>query len=93
MRHTLTVVILAVVAARADIPAFAADHFEGEACREGNTDSPLIVKRHSDDDRGRAYVRVLGALTRKLFGSPLFGTVATTASVGQMRLMVRASSV
>jgi hypothetical protein len=59
----------------------AADHFEGEACREGNTDSPLIVKRHSDDDRGRAYVRVLGALTRKLFGSPLFGTVATTASV------------
>jgi hypothetical protein len=56
-----------------------ADYFEGVA-RE-NMDSPLVVKRHSADGPGRAYVRVLGALTRKLFGSPLYRTVATTASV------------
>jgi hypothetical protein len=59
----------------------AAEYFEELAREEGNTDSPLVVKRHSVDGRGRAYVRVLGDHTRKLFSSPLYRTVATTASV------------
>jgi hypothetical protein len=63
----------------------AADYFEETARKEGNIDSPLVVKRHSkrhsDDDRGRAYVRVLGDFTRKLFGCPVYRVVATTASV------------
>jgi hypothetical protein len=58
-----------------------ADHFEGEARRKGNTDSPLVVKRHRGDGHHRAYVRVLGNLTRRLFGNSLYRTVATTASV------------
>jgi hypothetical protein len=59
----------------------AADYFEEIARREGNTDSPLVVKRHRGDGHHRAYVRVLGNLTRRLFGNSLYRTVATTASV------------
>jgi hypothetical protein len=55
--------------------------FDEIARREGNLDSPRIVKRHGGDDSARAYVRVLGYRTRELFGSTLFRTVATTASV------------
>ena len=58
-----------------------ANYFEDEARKEENTDSPLVVKHHKDDGHGRAYVRVLGGLTRKLFGDSLYRTVATTASV------------
>jgi len=58
-----------------------ARHFEERARREGNLDSPLIVKHHSGDDVTRAYVRILGHVTRELFGSTLYGTVAKTASV------------
>jgi hypothetical protein len=58
-----------------------AEYFEELARKEGNTDSPLVVKHHSGDGHGRAYVCVLGDFTRKLFGSPLYGTVARTASV------------
>jgi hypothetical protein len=47
----------------------------------GNTSSPLMVKYHSYNPIGRAYVRVVGQKVRELFGSSLFGTVAITASV------------
>jgi hypothetical protein len=62
-----------------------ADYFEEIARKEGCRDSPLVVKHHSVDGHGRAYVRVLGDHTRKLFGSPLYRTVATTASVALQR--------
>jgi hypothetical protein len=58
-----------------------ARHFDEVARREGRLDSPPIVKHHGEDDVARAYVRVLGHLTRKLFGSTLLRTVARTASV------------
>jgi hypothetical protein len=59
----------------------AADYFEKIARDEECRDSPLAVKHHSDDDRGRAYVSVLGDLTRTLFGRSLYRTVSRTASV------------
>jgi hypothetical protein len=49
--------------------------------REGNLDSPMIVKQRGKDDIGRAYVRMLSSETRRLFNSPLFGTIAKTATV------------
>jgi hypothetical protein len=52
---------------------------------EGNPDSPLIVGYHTEDAVARGYVRVLGDLTRRLFGSTLRRTVATTASVALNR--------
>jgi hypothetical protein len=58
-----------------------ATRFDEIARREGNLDSPLIVKQHSHDDVARAYVRTLGHVVRKLFRSPLYGTVARIASV------------
>jgi hypothetical protein len=58
-----------------------ASHFDEVTRKESRLDSPLIVKHHGKDDVARAYVRVLGYLTRKLFGSTLVRTVATTASV------------
>jgi hypothetical protein len=58
-----------------------AQHFGKGARREGNLDSPLVVKHHYGDDVARAYVRVLSQVTRELFGTTLFRTVATTASV------------
>jgi hypothetical protein len=59
-----------------------ADYFEGEARRERRRrNSPLFVKHHSGDGHGRAYVRVLGNMTRKLFRSSLYRTVARTPSV------------
>jgi hypothetical protein len=58
-----------------------ASMFDEIARREGHLDSPLVVKHHSVDDVARAYARVLGHATRELFGSPLYRTVATTASV------------
>jgi hypothetical protein len=51
------------------------------ATREGNTDSPRIVKQHIHDDEARDHVRKLSHLVRKLFNSPLYGTVATIVSV------------
>jgi hypothetical protein len=66
----------------APVPVFVAEWLEGMARLAGNTESPLVVKHHSGgDESGRAYVLVLGNLTRKLFGSPLRGTVARTSSV------------
>jgi hypothetical protein len=62
-----------------------ADHFEEVARREGRLDSPLVVKHHNIDDTVRAYVRVLGAVTHKLFGASLYGTIARTASVALQR--------
>lgn len=62
-----------------------ARHFDEVARKEGRLDSPRIVKHHGKDDATRAYVRVLGHLTRELFGSTLFRTVATTASVALER--------
>lgn len=58
-----------------------ARHFDEVARKEGRLDSPLVVKHHSKNDQVRAYVRLLGNTTKRLFGSTLFRTVATTASV------------
>lgn len=61
----------------------------GQVLREkGHSNLPLLVKRHNrkrGDDQARAYVRALGHLTRKLFGSVLTRTVATTATVALQR--------
>ena len=58
-----------------------AQHFDAVAGKEGNLKSLLVVKGHRGDGVARAYVRVLGQVTRELFGTTLFRTVATTASV------------
>jgi hypothetical protein len=66
-----------------------AEYFEELARKEGNTDSPLVVKLHRGNGHHRAYVRVLGDLTHKLFRGPLYGTVATTASVALQQKISR----
>ena len=43
--------------------------------------SPLVVENHIKDDEIRAYVQILGAETKELFGNVLRGTVATVASI------------
>lgn len=43
--------------------------------------SAIVVKRHTARDHLRSYVLVLGQACRALFNSPLYSTVATTASV------------
>jgi hypothetical protein len=55
--------------------------FDEMARRQGCLDSPMVVRRHGQNDHVRAYVRVLGNLTEKLFGSVLLRTVARTAAV------------
>lgn len=62
-----------------------ADYLDHVARQESRLDSPLIVQHHNKDDAARAYVRVLGHLTREVFGRTLFRTVATTASVALER--------
>jgi hypothetical protein len=65
-----------------------ANYFDHVARQEARVDSPLVVQRHNkkrSDDQARAYVRVLGHLTRDLFGSVLTRTVATTATVALER--------
>jgi uncharacterized protein YbjT (DUF2867 family) len=59
----------------------AAAYSEEVARREENADSPMVVQHHSADDVARAYVRVLGARTRELFGTPLRGSISLVASV------------
>lgn len=41
----------------------------------------IVVRRHTARDHVRSYVLVLGQACRALFNSPLYSTVATTASV------------
>jgi hypothetical protein len=55
-------------------------HFEEIARREGGTDSPLVVTHHGGDGHGRAYVRVLGDLT-KFAASPRLAKAVTATSV------------
>jgi hypothetical protein len=68
--------------------AVMAGYFAEVERREGNLDSPLIVKYHGEDDVARAYARVLGQRTRELFGATLYRTVATTASVALDREII-----
>lgn len=60
-------------------------YFVEKARQAENLDSPLVVQHHSDDAVARAYVRMLGDLTKKLFGSVLRNTIATTASIALQR--------
>jgi hypothetical protein len=76
--HEITARVNPELAAAFDLVA---NHFDEAARREKRLGSPVIVKHHSEDDVSRAYVRVLGHATRKLFGSTLVRTVARTASV------------
>jgi hypothetical protein len=57
----------------------AADRLEVIARRGGR--HLLVAAKHHKDDTGRAYMRELGDLTRKLFGSVSSRTAATTATV------------
>jgi hypothetical protein len=59
-----------------------ANHFAAvaEECRRWDL-SPLTVKNCTENDVAKAYVRLLGNETRRLFGSTLYGILATTAAV------------
>jgi hypothetical protein len=41
----------------------------------------IVVQRHEESDAVRAYVLELASVTRKLFGTTMRKTIATTASV------------
>jgi hypothetical protein len=56
-------------------------HADEWASRVQPPDSPLTVKRHGSDAEARAFVLLLGSLTRKLFGRISYRTVATIVSV------------
>jgi len=58
-----------------------ANHFEARARLQRSLQSPLVVENHIKDDEIRAYVQILGAETKELFGNVLRGTVATVASI------------
>ena len=58
-----------------------ANHFEARAQLQRSLQSPLVVENHIKDDEIRAYVQILGAETKELFGNVLRGTVATVASI------------
>jgi hypothetical protein len=58
-----------------------ANFFEQGARLERSLRSPIVVENRIDDDEIRAYVQILGAETKDLFGNVLFGTVATVASI------------
>jgi hypothetical protein len=58
-----------------------ADCFEKFARIERGLLSPWAVEKRIRNDKARAYVRLLGAKAKELFGSTLRGTVATVASV------------
>jgi hypothetical protein len=62
-----------------------AHHFDAVAQKERRLDSPLVVGRYGKDDAARAYVRLLGDTTKRLFGDTLLRTVATTATVALQR--------
>jgi hypothetical protein len=49
-----------------------------ELCAAGH---PLVIDRDQGNRRTRGYVRALAGQTRSMFGSPLYGTLATTANV------------
>jgi hypothetical protein len=59
----------------------AAKYCKKLADKERQPNPLLMVKQYGRDDDARAYVRLLSYLARGLFDSPLFGTVAKTASV------------
>jgi hypothetical protein len=58
-----------------------AKFFEATSRAQGSLCSPVVVENHIKEDEARAYVQVLGAETKDLFGDVLYGTVATVASV------------
>jgi hypothetical protein len=80
--HDIAAQMNPALAAAADMLA---RHFDEFARKEGRLDSPMVVGHHGKDDSARAYVRVLGDTTKRLFGGVLFGTVATTATVALQR--------
>ena len=59
------------------------------AREERSANSPLLVRRRRqpEHDQARAYVRILGALNRELFGRALLGILVTTAQVA-LRLTI-----
>jgi hypothetical protein len=62
-----------------------AKYFSASAVKLSRAQSPLFVKHRTKDDEARAYVRVVGDETKKLFGSTLFRTVATVATIALQR--------
>jgi hypothetical protein len=58
-----------------------AEDFEKSAREEESMSPNSFVKNRIRDHGVRAYVRMLGRVTRRLFGATLYRTVATTATV------------
>jgi hypothetical protein len=59
-------------------------YFDGVESARGVSDSPLVVEKHRrqrDDDRARAYVRVVGGRIRELLGGEFLGSLATLTQV------------
>lgn len=57
------------------------DYFETDAQATKRIDLRRFVKNHTKDDDARAYVRMLGHETQRLFGATLYRTVATVATI------------
>jgi hypothetical protein len=64
-----------------------AQHFETVARRWDRIDERRLIGKRSRDDDARAYVRVLGDVTEKLFGTTLYRSVATVATIALGRNM------
>jgi hypothetical protein len=58
-----------------------AEWFENSARREESIPPTSLVKNRIRDHGVRAYVRMLGRVTHRLFGATLYRTVAVTATV------------
>jgi hypothetical protein len=58
-----------------------ANYFESWFLEASRIESPHLVKHRTKDDQARSYARALGNETRNLFGTTLYTTVATTATV------------
>jgi len=58
-----------------------AAQFYRECAAECTKETPFDVARNTGDGQARGFARALSALCREQFGYPLYGTVATVASV------------
>jgi hypothetical protein len=57
------------------------DEIEAALVKLKAAESPLVVHRNHGNPEARGYVRLLARETRKLFGSPLYGSLAKVTSV------------
>lgn len=65
--------------------ALVAKHFDTAAENTLKLQSPLFIKHRIRDEEARAFVRLLGDETKRLFGNTLYRTVATVATIALQR--------